>query len=260
MYSIQENCFWQGETVIAQKITKIVDYVKDDFKGYYLIEGTPSPDLIATIATRYLVDTLKLLKIAHIENPSIVPIVRISNGIAEHPIRIYASKEYKILVLLSDQLIDNNQMFDFSDALIEWAEKKKVKGIISLLGMAPNNTMQGIYGAGNTKNIHELLKAHGVQILENGLISGVSAELLILAKKIDACILLANPGHSTNFDCAAKLLELLGAVFKFEINTQPLEQESKKIISAIKEKMQQIYAQQQTTQGNKKEDKGMMFT
>jgi len=242
-----------------EKATKVVDYVKDNFKGYYLIEGTPSPDLIATISTRYLVDTLKLQKVAHIESPSIVPIVRINNGVAEHPIRIYASKEHKLLVLLADQIIDNNQMYNFSESLIAWCEAKKVSGIISLLGMVPNNTLQGIYGATNKKSAHELLTKNNVKILDNGLISGVSAELLILAKNINAFILLANPGNSTNFDSAAKLLELLGKMFEFEINTQPLEQESKKIIAALKEKMQQMYDQQQAMSGNKKDAKGMTF-
>jgi uncharacterized protein (TIGR00161 family) len=247
----------------VQKATKVVDYVKNNFKDYYLIEGTPSPDLIATISTRYLVDTLKLQKVAHLESPSIIPIVRVANGLAEHPIRIYASKEHKILVLLCDQVIDNNQMFNFSETLIEWCEKKKVKGIISLLGMVPNpNAQQGIVAASNTKKVHELLKANNIPILDNGLISGVSAQLLLLSKNIDAFILLANPGNTTNFDSAAKLLELLGKMFNFKINTQPLEQESKKIIAAIKEKMQQMYAQQNPLQQtNTKPEKGqMMFT
>lgn len=244
-----------------QKSTKVVDYVKNKFKGYYLIEGTPSPDLVATIATRYLVDTLKMQKVAHIESPSIVPIVRINNGVAENPIRIYASKEHKILVLLADQVIDTNQTYNFSDALIEWSERKKIKGIISLLGIVPNNNPQGIFGASNTKKSQDLLKINNITILENGLISGTSAQILILAKNIDAYILLANPGASTNFDSAAKLLELLGKMFKFTINTQPLEQESKKIIAAIKEKMQQMYEQQQVMSGKKDdENKGLMFT
>ncbi len=241
----------------SQKTTKVVDYVKDDFKGYYLIEGTPSPDLIATIATRYLVDTLKLVKVAHLESQSIIPIVRINNGVAEHPIRIYASKEHKILVLLADQIIDNNQLFTFSETLIEWCESKKVKGIISLLGMVPNNNLQGIYGATNKSSAHDLLKKYDVKILDNGLISGISAELLLLSKTIDAHILLANPGNSTNFDSAAKLLELISKMFNFEINTLPLEQESKKIIATLKEKMQQMYDQQNIS-GNK-DDKGMTF-
>ena len=235
----------------------IIDYVKDKFKDYYLIEGSPSPDLIATIATRYLVDNLKMHKIAHVESPGIVPVVRINKGITEHPIRIYASKEYKLLVLLSDQVIDARQIYGFSNALIKWAEKKKVKGIISLLGMAPNTNMQGIFGASNTKQASELLRQNNIQILESGLISGVSAELLILAKNIDCHILLANPRNSTNFDGAAKLLELLSKMFGFKIDLRPLEQESKKIISAIKEKMQQMQKQQAA----KKEDtKSLMFT
>ena len=244
--------------VLRNTKARIIDYVKDDFKGYFLIEGTPAPDLIATITTRYLVDTLKLVKVGHIESSSIIPIVRINNGVTEHPIRIYASKEYKILVLLSDQVIDTEQMYTFSDTIIDWCEKKKVKGIISLLGITPNNTPQGIYGASNHKGAHDLLKQHNITILENGLISGVSAEILILAKKINAYLLLANPGNSTNFDSAAKLLDLLSKMFGFTINTQPLEQESKKIISAIKERMQQMYNQQKAMQNPNDAEKGHM--
>lgn len=243
--------------MINNKNVKVVDYVKENFKDYYLIEGTPSPDLIATITTRYLVDTLKLQKVAYVEGASIVPIVRINNGVAEHPIRIYASKEHKFLVLLSDQVIDLNQAYNFTQAINEWCQTKKIKGIISLLGMVPNNTTQDIYGAADKKVCLDFLKNNNVKILENGLISGVSAQILINSKNIDNFVLLANPGNNTNFNSAAKLLELLGRMFKFNISTQPLEQESKKIIAAIKEKMQEMYQQQATSEKDEKQK--MMF-
>lgn len=244
--------------IVLHKHTKVVDHVKEDFKDYYLIEGTPSPDLIATIATRYLVDTLHLVKVAHVESPSIMPVIRVTEGTPEYPIRIYASKKHKILVLLADQVINPDQMFSFSKAILEWCERKKVKGIISLLGMVPSNSQPGIFGAANKKSAQELLIKNDVKMLESGLISGISAQILILAK-IDACLLLANPGNSTNFSSAAKLLELLGNMFGLQVDTKPLEQESKKIVAAIKEKMQQMYKQQQALRGEKKEDKGMMF-
>ena len=113
-----------------ERKTKIVDHIKKDFKGYYLVEGTPSPDMIATITTRYLVDNLKMEKIAHLESPAIIPIIRITNGNAEYPIRIYADHKHKLLVLVSDQLIEPNQIYDFSNTLINWCEEKKIKGII----------------------------------------------------------------------------------------------------------------------------------
>ncbi len=226
-----------------ERKTKIVDHVKKDFNGYYLIEGTPSPDMIATITTRYLVDNLKMEKIAHLESPSIIPIIRISKGNMEYPIRIYADHKHKLLVLVSDQLIEPSQIFDFSNTLINWCEEKKIKGIISLLGLIPNNSKLSIYGASNTKL--DLLTKNNVPILEKGLITGIGAQILITAKKIEAYILVCNPGNTTNFNSAAKIIDVLENMFEFDIDTQPLEQESKKIISAIKEKMQEIKSQEE---------------
>lgn len=226
------------------KVTKIVEYVKENYKGYYLIEGTPSPDMIATISTRYLVDTLKLTKVAYVESPSIIPVVRITKGVAEHPIRIYASKEFKILVLVADQVIDSDKVYDFVKVLIDWVKIKKITGIISIVGLMPNNNPTSIFGAANNKETMELLQKNKVPILENGLISGIGAELLILSDKVNTCLLVANPGITTNFESAAKLLELLGKMFNFNIDAKPLEQESKKIIAAIKEKMEKAYSQQ----------------
>jgi uncharacterized protein len=226
-----------------ERKTKIVDHIKKDFKGYYLVEGTPSPDMIATITTRYLIDNLKMEKIAHLESPAIIPIIRITNGNAEYPIRIYADHKHKLLVLVSDQLIEPNQIYDFSNTLINWCEEKKIKGIISLLGLIPNNSKLSIYGASNTKL--DLLTKNNVPILEKGLITGIGAQIITLAKKIEAYILVCNPGNTTNFNSAAKLIDILEKIFGFDINTEPLEQESKKIISAIKEKMQQIKTQEE---------------
>jgi uncharacterized protein len=226
-----------------ERKTKIVDHIKKDFKGYYLVEGTPSPDMIATITTRYLIDNLKMEKIAHLESPAIIPIIRITNGNAEYPIRIYADHKHKLLVLVSDQLIEPNQIYDFSNTLINWCEEKKIKGIISLLGLIPNNSKLSIYGASNTKL--DLLTKNNIPILEKGLITGIGAQIITLAKKIEAYILVCNPGNTTNFNSAAKLIDILEKIFGFDINTEPLEQESKKIISAIKEKMQQIKTQEE---------------
>ncbi len=228
----------------SRKTTKIIDYVKGDYKDYHLIEGTPSPDMIATIGTRYLADTLKMVKVAHVESPSIIPVVRITKGVAEHPIRIYASHEHKLLVLVADQVIDSGQVYDFAKEVLDWSKSKKIKGVISLVGVMPNNSPQNIFGATNTKQGTELLLKHKIPILDNGLISGIGAELLILAEKIECSLLVANPGQNTNFESAAKLLELLGEMFNFKIDTKPLEAESKKIVQAIKERYEKVNAQQ----------------
>lgn len=232
-----------------ERNTKIIDLVKTNFKGYYLIEGTPSPDLIATIATRYLVDIKKMDLIAYVESPNIIPIIRITKGIIEHPIRIYANRKYKLLVLLSDQTIDTKQTYNYAKTLVDWCMQKKVKGIISLVGTMPSESKRGVYFANNKIAKKDLFKQHNFPILEKGLISGPTAQISILADKIESYILLANPGKNTNFNSAADILEAIETIFKIDIDTNPLEDEAKKIIASLKERMNQM--EQQTKEENK---------
>ena len=60
--------------------------------------------------------------------------------------------------------------------------RKKIKGIISLLGLVPNNSKSGIYGASNKKL--DLFKKNNIPILEKGLITGIGAQFLMLSKKL----------------------------------------------------------------------------
>ena len=124
--------------------------------------------------------------------------------------------------------------------------QNSIKPAVDAKGLTDNF----IFGATNTKEGTELLLKNKIPILDNGLISGIGAELLILAEKIECSLLVANPGQNTNFESAAKLLELLGEMFNFKIDIKPLEVESKKIIAAIKERYEKVNSQQKETLKN----------
>ena len=104
-------------------------------KGYTLIEGFPDLGLAGTIGARYLIEKLKCEQIGYVESPLFLPVIRIHDGVPMHPVRIYASKKNKLLIVLAEQIIDNRMAHVVATGLVNWIKKKGITRVISTSGI-----------------------------------------------------------------------------------------------------------------------------
>lgn len=231
---------------------KIYEFKDKKYDGYNLIEGFPSQDLIATITTKYLVDTLKMEKIGYIESKDLFPVLRINNGLPEYPIRIYAEHKHKLIAILSDQIIPNNLIYNYCNSLLDWAKKKKIKGIYTVASVQSPNPDSKIYGVTNNEIGLKLLKERDVLTVKEGLTSGLGAQLLILERNIPVFLILGTM-NKTSYDVSANILITLNKIFDTNIDTTPLRKQSELITKQVKKQIDDV-------ESTKEEKKQIMYS
>ncbi len=217
-----------------------------NFKGYTLIEGFPGIGLIGTIAASYLAEKLKMEQIGCIYSEKFPPMASIYSGKPNCPVRIYADKGKKVLVIFSDFVIPSDLVYEIAENIIEFSKKNKIKEIISLAGMTSVGFQERrLFAIVSDDSIKNKLEKLGVNYITQGITTGVSGILLLKCKLegIKGFSLLAestmgylDPG------AAAFLLKKLGDYLKITIKTDMLEKEAKEIQERVQKTMEQVKA------------------
>jgi predicted ATP-grasp superfamily ATP-dependent carboligase len=225
----------------------VIEFNKGNYKNYRLIEGFPSPDLSATITTKYMVDSLKMEKIGFIENEDMFPVVRITNGLPEHPIRIYASDKHKLLVILSDQIIPQNLIIKYSKTLVDWAKMKKIKDVFTIASVKSKEKNSNVFLVANTDKNKEKLNGLGLKFVKDGLTSGLSAQMLVQDNIIPIYLVLGILSENTSYDVAGKIIDAFNKILGLNIETKTLYNQSDKILKQIKNQIKETEEQKTDT-------------
>jgi uncharacterized protein len=218
-------------------------------KGAIIFEGFQGIGLVGTLAAQYIADVSKAEVVGYIDVPDFPPIAILVNGQIRNPIRVYKLKKgNKTFVIVESELpIPQKLVNPIARAISEFAKKIHAKEIISLEGLAVPKAPQdsNVYWiSNNEKKFNHLKKA--ASLLKNGIVVGVSAALLIQSKvkKIPAAVIMAE-AHADFPDgiAAASLIKSLNKIYSLDIDTTPLEKESKRFenkVWSIIEKAQKL--------------------
>ena len=189
--------------------------------GYTLIEGFPGMGLVGTISAKYLVEKLDFRQAGYLDSSLFVPIIRVHNGVPIHPSRIYVSNKHKLVVLISEQIIPQFFTHRLAKAVVNWTQKKKIASIISLSGIPVPNRQDiekpSVFGAASLPETLNVLKEHGINVLESGIMVGPYALILrycaehgLPAIVLTAQCFFAYPDPEAAAAILAKLSEILG--------------------------------------------------
>ena len=216
------------------KVVEIIETKNVSLKGYTFIEGFPDLGLAGTIGARYLVEKLKFEQIGFIDSNSFTPMIRIQNGVPVHPVRIYVSKKNKIVIGLAEQIIDNAIAAPLSKEIIAWIKKKGIVRVITTSGVRIPDGPSVYAFAGNEKS-KKIIKENKIQIIENGISSGVTALLMLYLKdnNIESFCLLGNAKNSADYSAAAEVVKAICCLTKMNIDVKPLLNEAKVLEQAI---------------------------
>lgn len=226
----------------------IIDFVEAkpvNLQGYSLIEGFPGMGLVGTISAKYLAEKLGLKEIGYIESNMFLPIIRVHDGLPVHPSRIFASEKYKLVILLSEQIIPQALVDRLAKAVVQWIEKKKISRLISLSGikaMPEKSAKPIVYGIASDAASKKILIDNNVEIIKEGITSGINALILLEMrdKNIDAFSLLGNVEISADYKASSLLIEKLGQILGFEVDTKPLLKEAKETEKALISHLEQL--------------------
>ena len=104
---------------MAKIEVKIVESEPLSLEGFTLIEGFPGMGLVGTIAAKYLVEKMPFKEVGFLHSDSFMPIIRIHNGIPVQPSRIYVNEEAKLVVLISEQVIQKQHTQIVAEAIVD---------------------------------------------------------------------------------------------------------------------------------------------
>lgn len=220
-----------------------------------LIEGLPGIGNVGKVAVDFLIDELGAKKLYEITSYTFPHSVFVNeDNLVELPIvEIFYKKSGKkdIILLGGDvQPIDEISSYEFSEKILDIAQKFEAKEIITLggIGLPDIPKKPKVYCTGNSKKIIERYKN---ELISNNLygvvgpIVGVSGLLIGLASRrnLDGVALLAETyGHPMYLGIkgAKELLRILNKKLGLHIDVNKLDKEIKDIEGEIIKKSEQL--------------------
>jgi uncharacterized protein len=229
---------------------KIYELKRMDLKGATIIDGFPSVGLVSSIAANYLIKVLEMEHIGIMDSVHFPTVSLIRDARPLSPVRIYAGHKGKggdqIVAFISEFQAPPNLIRPISYTLVDWAIEQRCKMIVSPEGLVVDPELRDsaeisdvVFGIASTQRGRELLKQHGIQSFEEGVISGVAGILLNEGRKRDyEVITLLAEAHPDFPDAkaAALVLEAIDELLLgVEFDAKPLFEEAQRIEEHIRE-------------------------
>jgi len=229
---------------------KIYEFKRIDLRGATVIDGFPSVGLVSSIAANYLIKILDMEHIGIMDSIHFPTVSLIRDAKPLSPVRIYAGKKEKggdqIVAFISEFQAPPNLIRPISYAMVNWAQEQKCKMVVSPEGLVVDPELRDsaeisdvVFGISSTQRAREMLKQHGIQSFEEGVISGVAGVLLNEGRKrdFDVITLLAE-AHPDFPDAraAALVLEAIDdLILGIDFDAKPLFEEAHRIEEHIRE-------------------------
>lgn len=231
---------------------RLVDHQEMDLSAALLVVAFPGVGLVGSIATNFLVSTLKLERVASVESRAFPPMAILQEGRLVSPVRVHAAPMVcgvdgrcdQLAVVAAEVAPRGELLYDLSQALLEWAVEKRVVELVALEGFVPAEGARedGVFGAGNNRRTLDRLAELGVQPLRHGILSGTAGPLAYLAESrgLDVTVLLAATSREyPDAGAAVRLLEVLNPIVpRIDIDPQPLRAEADRIESQLTANLQ----------------------
>jgi predicted ATP-grasp superfamily ATP-dependent carboligase len=225
--------------------------------GGIVLSTFPSAGLAATIAGHYIVKALNLPRIAIFESADAPPLAVVQDGQVNPPIRAYGRPG--LVVVLSELPLPAELANDVARAILDGAEARKARLVISLEGVMPHPSDGTEGGAppgsppGETVWVAASrsdpafaaqLDGSGARKLEDGVIGGLSGALLVgaIPRATPVAVLLVSTAAAAegfpDHRAGASLIEALDRLLpELKIDTGPLRTQAEIIEKALRTAM-----------------------
>jgi len=214
------------------------------FKNPLIIEGFQGIGLVGTLSAQYLTNKLNFECIGYIDSEGIPPIALLVIGELRNPVKIFANKKRDMVIIESELSIPRKIIYELSEEITRWAKKIKAKRIICMEGIAVPEEKRNyeVFGLSTDKRLMNDLVKKGVKKLSNGIIIGMSAELLLKSMdlKVPAiCLMVESREKFPDGMAAAAMLETLSRIYDFTIDVSELRKQA----SAFEQKIEKVLRQ-----------------
>ena len=228
---------------------EIHEYEVVDLTNSFVICGFPTIGLVGSIASRFIVHNLRLRLIATFLSDYFPPVTIISNASPLPPVRIYAGdkkcgpdgKCEQLVVILSEFSPPLNMLRPLANKMIEWCKENNCEMLLCMEGFNSERENSNLLGIGSTEKANKMLQKYNIEIMEEGMVSGLSGILLYEGKRRNfdvACLLAGVHSAYPDAKAAGKILEIVNKMLpEIDIDPGPLYREAEEIERQIKEQI-----------------------
>ena len=192
-----------------------------------VVTGFTGPGFIGNTALLYVARQKRFAQRAHVKSHLIPPMMLLIEGKPTPVFRIYGDEKNKVMLVVSEALINAENAWPIGIRLMDWLRGKGLKEIISIEGM-PFGTPEGERPIFGFSSPGKDFTKFGIRPTNEGGISGLNAVLLdeAMKHKVPWTTLLVPTGLTQAIDYvgAADLIEALNRLLKLGVDTSPLRQ------------------------------------
>lgn len=208
-------------------------------KGAKLLEGFPGFGLVGTITTEYLVNQLKAELIGFFRIEDIPPMVAVHDGDLVEPMGIYYAKKQNLVIL---HIMTNVAGLEWkiSNLILQLVKELQITEVVSIEGVGstvPSDDPKAYYYA-NTPEAKKKFKASKIAPLNEGIILGSTATLLLQAEKLPvSCIFAETHSNLPDSKASAKVIQVIDKYLGLKVDYEPLLKQAEKFENKIKSLM-----------------------
>jgi len=145
--------------------------------GALMLQGLPDVGLVGLIATSHIISELNLDEVAYMDSDLLPPIVVLHKGLPHAPLRIFGNSN--MLATISEIAIPAAGIYSVIRKIVEWANSKSIKMMISIGGLPVPNRQDiaepKVFGAATTEDLIKTLQEKGIEIVQEGFMVGPQA-------------------------------------------------------------------------------------
>jgi len=218
---------------------KIKEFSELNLEEGYLIDGFPSAGFSSAIAAESMIKTSQFKLAGIIDSDSFPPISVIKDKKPNYPSRIFVNEDLKVGIFSSYLTLEQSFHKTTAKTMLDWAQKHKIKLIVSSIAVKSPNENEEMLGVGNTESARAKIKEIGLKVLEHGTVPGIPGTLLnegSLREQDVVVIIFHTDGKGPDFKSSAQLCNTMSKLIPgTSCNISLLQQEAEKAEVTIKE-------------------------
>ncbi len=203
-------------------------------KNPIIIQGFPSFGLVGTIATGFLIDHLNAKPIGEIYGKELPAMVAVHNKEIIKPLEIFYAKKENIIIINALLNVAGLE-WDIASTILKLAKDLKAREIVVIEGVASPQISEDPLAFYFSTKENRKFKQKGVPKLNEGVIMGVTASMLSLARTVNInCIFVETHTDLPDSRAAAKAIEVIDKYLGLKVDYMPLVKKAEEFEGRIK--------------------------
>jgi predicted ATP-grasp superfamily ATP-dependent carboligase len=217
-----------------------------DLEGATVVIGFPGVGFSSPIAANYLIKQQEMTRVGQVVSGDFPPVASIHDYEPQHPMRIY--QKGKLVVVTMEFVPQGDLVRPLGMHLLRWASKGGAERIIVLDTMSPSDLQtfmenRSTYSVGATASDRKALDEAEMQLIEEGMITGLSGVLLAEGASTGVSVVgILTEAHPMFPDVRAAVMLLKEGVKiapMLEVDLEELEENADEVEKTVKDQVAQ---------------------